>query len=134
MYICTYVLFRVFGFYFAFFVGGSQRDKQLSHLSFFLLNASCLKGPRSFREMFYILPSTCSRNCSSEGMVPPTFAFHSWFIFFPVSCIFSHELFTACAIMITAEFFCWALDLDCFYKYFFSFLFFIFLFKIELTI
>ncbi|XP_026048442.1 protocadherin Fat 3a isoform X5 [Astatotilapia calliptera] len=26
-----------------------------------------ITGPRSFREMFYILQSTCGRNCSSEG-------------------------------------------------------------------
>lgn len=37
----------------------------------FLLNASCLEGPRSFREMFYILQSTCGRNCSSEGISLP---------------------------------------------------------------
>lgn len=34
----------------------------------FLLNASCLEGPKSFREMFYILQSACGRNCSSEGI------------------------------------------------------------------
>lgn len=38
----------------------------------FLLNASCLEGPRSFREMFYILQSACGRNCSSEGSSLPT--------------------------------------------------------------
>ncbi|KAM8902414.1 protocadherin Fat 3-like isoform 10-T12 [Spinachia spinachia] len=39
----------------------------LTFSSLSLLNASCLEGPRSFREMFYILQSSCGRNCSSEG-------------------------------------------------------------------
>ena len=32
------------------------------------LNASCLEGPRPFREMFYILQTACGRNCSTEGI------------------------------------------------------------------
>lgn len=42
-----------------------------SFLSF--LNALCVEGPRSFREMFYILQSTCDRNCSTEGILLPTY-------------------------------------------------------------
>ncbi len=67
-----------------FFYPTTLHSSSLFHpLSHSLSFSKCFvwEGPRSFREMFYILQTACGRNCSTEGIFTSSAELFSSFLF-----------------------------------------------------